>query len=213
MKKIKKYSLVSTLLMFPLLLGCVYFYNSIRIPNAIAIKKLAIKFPDKYEEYKTVKCNLFDFINPEYAFIAKRPERDHEIFFFKVAFSNVISKEIRLNYTGGTDVKNTNFDELVKMVKEDCPKFQKGYGDYYGEDLAWSYSPYVPEPPKTQDEIDFEKRKEEWLKMRYEEKVASGEIDDPTFESAEEALRYNGIPEEEIKRMIEGEGAEYIGPQ
>ncbi len=51
-------------------------------------------------------------------------------------------------YTGGTDVENTTFPELVEMVKEDCSQFQKAKGSASDETINWSYSPYIPRPPE-----------------------------------------------------------------
>ena len=154
MRKSIKYLLPVIIIIF-LLSGYFYFYNSVRIPNSIATKKLAIKFPDKYEQYTTIKCNFVDLINPEYAFVAKRPERDYEIFFFKIKTRNLFSKEIHLNYTGGTDIKNTTFPELVEMVKEDCYQFQEDFDAENPEtQIDWGYREAdSPEPPKTDEEL------------------------------------------------------------
>ena len=150
--------------------GFLYYYNAIKIPNAIATKKLAIKFPDKYEEYKAIKCDLFDFINPEYTFIAKRPERDYELFFFNIKTSNIFSKEIILDYIGGSDIKNTTFSQLLKLVKQDCSQFQKSKGNYTDKTINWSYSKYIPEPVLTPEEQKEKDRKDlvDELKMELE---------------------------------------------
>ena len=44
------------------------------------------------------------------------------------------------NGVGATDIKNTTFPELVKMVKEDCGQFQDGYDNPDPDGPAWTYS-------------------------------------------------------------------------
>ena len=150
--------------------GYMYFFSKVRVPYAIAETKLVIKYPDKYEQYRTVKCNSLNFFEPGYAFIGKRPERDHEIFFFNVSSKEAFFMELNPEYTGGTTIKNATFDELVAMVKDDCEQFKEARGDFRDTTINWSYGKYEPEPEKTPEEIereDLEKKLQEIEDINY----------------------------------------------
>jgi len=162
-----------------------------------------------------IRCNI-SFLKPNVAFVSDHILLDDidelKIYFYGI--KNIFSKkDDNREFIGVTTVKNTTFPELVKMIKEDCSQFQEGHGDYYGEDLAWSYSPYEPEPEKTQEEIEYEQKLKDLSAKVRQERIERGEIDDPTFESVEEGFRYSGVPEDEIKRILEEQGIEYVGPK
>lgn len=108
-----------------------------------------------------IRCN-WDITNIEIAYPFMDGKTGHVSFYEPKRIFWATSNDWDNARTGGTTVKNTTFPELVKMVKEDCYQFQEGHGDYYGEDLAWSYSPYTPEPEKTPEEI-AEEEYERWL--------------------------------------------------
>ncbi len=202
--------LLSIILIFSIYL---LFFYWVKVPSAIATEKLAFKFPDKYLEYTTVKCDLPDLINSEHAFVGIRPERDPGIFFFNVGIGNVFSRKIELVFTGATTVKNITFPELVAMVKEDCSQFQKGHGGYYGNELTWSYT--EAEPEKTPEELGAERAAEEYSQRLHDYKLSTGQIKpEPGYKSLEEGLRASGFfNEEEIKEAVEEAGYDYVGPQ
>ena len=171
-----------------------------------------------FKNYEIANCD-FSLKNPKHAFVSFQhyiyPEDNSEMKFWRVDFYNlkrphIFSQNWNIQRTGGTTIKNTTFPELVAMVKEDCGQFQEGHGDYYGDKLAWSYSPYVPEPIKTQEEIEFEQKTEELRQREYDRKVDSGEI--ILYDSLEEVLRAAGTSEEKIKKIVEEKNEEYLGP-
>ena len=158
---------------------CALFFIAINLQNIL----LKGSFESEYTPLKAdyivnatfKRCNI-NILKPEFAKITDyRDEQEINIAFY--APGKILSQteaDWDNSYTGGTTVKNTTFHELVGMVKKDCNQFQEGHGDYYGEDLAWSYSPYEPEPEKTQEEIE-EEEYEEWVndaihEMRMENK-------------------------------------------
>lgn len=139
---------------------------------------------NSYISYQPVKCR-FSFSAMEYAFISHLhyiyPEDDVDMESLNIGFYNVsrthfFSSNWKINYTGSTEVHNTTFTQLVKMVKEDCSQFQRGHGDYYGDELAWSYSPYDPELEEflERDSQEFRLTKEE--EEEYLRKIENGEI-------------------------------------
>lgn len=109
------------------------------------------------DENKTInyseilRCN-YDLIRPEVAFVSDHilleDFEELKVYFYKM--ENIFSKkENNRSFIGTTTIKNTTFPELVVMVKDDCEQFQKGKGDYWGEDIAWSHT-----PAPTQEELD-----------------------------------------------------------
>lgn len=110
------------------------------------------------DELAFTRCN-YNVLDPEFATTFFIKEEGNIGFYRPNKIFWGSEQDWDNSYTGGTTIKNTTFPELVEMVKDDCYQFQEGHGDYYGEDLAWSYSPYEPEPEMTeQDIIDLEIR-------------------------------------------------------
>jgi len=117
-----------SLLILILVIFSYYFY--IKIPESIKTDSWVYKFPDKYEKHEVIKCNLFDFINPEFAFVGIMTvydTRSYEVDFYQPDDNNPFNTKVV--YTGGTTIENTTFPELVEMVKEDCDQFKKAYYD------------------------------------------------------------------------------------
>jgi len=113
-----------------------------------------IEIQNAFKNYEIVNCN-FNLKNPEHAFVSFQhyiyPEDNSEMKFWRVDFydlsrTNIFSLNWNIQRTGGTDIKNTTFPELVKMVKEDCGQFQKSKGNHDDPSINWSYSEYTPEP-------------------------------------------------------------------
>jgi hypothetical protein len=149
----------------------------------------------EFNGYEFVRCN-WSIFEPKVAFvddyILLGDIKGLEVHFYtqKNLFDFSRDSWSESHYTGGTDVKNTTFKELVKMVKENCSQFQKGYLDYTGyehlseqekddryweiagKNLQWTYSEYKPEPPEPALSVEDKKFKEEWeekMRKRYEE--------------------------------------------
>ena len=152
MKK-RTISTLSCVLLILLALICVHqILFVLRVPEALARKKGALRFADKYEEYTSIKCNAYDLYFPEYAFINRQLNGEFEeleIMFYKVQTLVPIFHDKDFLYTGGTDITNTTFNQLVKMVAEDCGQFKRG--DRKNE-TSWIHS-----PAKSLEEITREK--------------------------------------------------------
>jgi hypothetical protein len=85
-------------------------------------------FPNKFKNKEIVKCDLFDIFSPKYAFVGEYNDElnSKKIFFYKIKKESIFSNQnLTDDYIGGTDIKNTTFPELLKMVKKDCSQFQK----------------------------------------------------------------------------------------
>lgn len=180
-----------------------YSYASDREIKSYIAKDMKVDFPDKFVTYDILRCN-FGINDIEYGFVGEYVNRidNLKIFFYNMKRDSIFSiNDWNDEYIGGTTIKNTTFPELVSMVKEDCSQFQEGHGDYYGEDLAWSYSPYEPEPEKSDAVKAFEKRQRE---KAFDEAVEEGRIIGvDNFEDAKAELIRQGLsPEaaEEIAR-------------
>lgn len=194
----------------------IIIYFGIYLIQGQTIKKSFVNYNEGVGNDTFIRCN-YNIFNPEFAYTFNLNLISEDGYEFnkkmisfhkpKHLFSQT-NEEWESSYTGGTTIQNTTFPELVEMVKEDCSQFRKGHGDYYGEDLAWSYSPYEPEPEKSQEDIEFEQRMDEWSTKEYNRKIESGEI---VKQSLEEELREKGIPEEAIKKALKDLGREYIG--
>jgi len=110
---------------------------------------------DSIKNYDAIMCN-YNIFKPKYTLITSAhyqynniDKNSLSIGFFSLSRPHIFSSSWSIKFIGGTTVTNTTFSELVKMVKEDCGQFQEGHGDFYGKDLAWSYS-----PAPTQEELD-----------------------------------------------------------
>lgn len=111
----------------------------------------------QYISYDVIRCNLLSL---EYVFVDTYKDNHFEIYFHKIKFKNLFSpNKINWddNYIGGTDIKNTTFPELVKMVKKDCSQFQEDYNNPDPNGIDWGYrEAEPPAPPKTLEEISEE---------------------------------------------------------
>ena len=141
-----------------IILGSIFtnYYAHSRISYALASRKKAIEFPDKYEAYRTIKCKPYNFLSHEYIFVGQRPERPLDAMFYNLTSGNFINDNYNFNYTGGTTVKNTTFEELLAMVKKDCSQFQESSSiDDNPNNTRWVY--YKADPPKSDEQIQQEK--------------------------------------------------------
>jgi len=130
------------------------------IQNYLA-KKSLVKYIFSYNtdnllNYATVRCNL-NIFKPEFAFIDKENNKytgktNLSIDFHYVEdIFNIKGNDWTRYYLGSTDIKNTTFSELVKMVKEDCKQFKKSVGGFHDKTINWSYS-----KPSTKKEVNKE---------------------------------------------------------
>lgn len=175
-------------------------------------------FTDAFKKYEIFQCQ-FGILNTEYVFVSHRDysfrNEDRELWkttFYHSERPHPFSPNWATTYTGGTTIKNTTFDELVTMVKDDCEQFKKPKGDYRDETINWSYGAYEPEQEKTPEEIIEQERKDRWeavdnIRLFYTEEMKRdladkyGEFEHlPPLELYE---WYKNGPEEEDRKMLE----------
>jgi hypothetical protein len=145
MKKVIKIT-ISILLIPPIFCVSLFFIQNRQIKHSL----------EEYNEAKIndvhalVRCN-YNILKPEFAYIFFAMNQGHISFdqvnkiFWKVS-------DWKNSYTGGTTVKNTTFEKLVKMVKGDCSQFQKG--GRRGE-MEWIHSPAPTENEIEKEKMDF----------------------------------------------------------
>lgn len=78
-----------------------------------------------YSSYNLVRCDL-SYLNPEIVLVSDllfENNYEYSIYFFD--FQNPFSFYPNFIRTGGTNVKNINYEELVELIKEDCLQFKK----------------------------------------------------------------------------------------
>ena len=148
-KPIKIIISVLIILIIAILINIIFYYKSINkalIYNEVLSQNEYVQKAMK--KYKVVECK-FNLTNPEYALVALEhyvyPEDDVDRKIWHVTFhnfsrSNIFSPNWKIDYTGGTTIKNTTFPHLVKLVKQDCSQFQKSKGNHTDETINWSYS-------------------------------------------------------------------------
>jgi len=144
-----------------------FFYSIFFILQNHEIKNALEKYNEAElnDEHALIRCN-YNIMEPEFAYVFFAMNQGH-ISFDQINKIFWKAKDWKTSSTGGTTIKNTTFPELVEMVKDDCSQFQGGHGDFYGEDLAWSYS-----PAPTQKELD----RRHILSLRSEYKYYSPEV-------------------------------------
>ena len=135
-----------------------FFASSLAIKEHIS-KDMKVDFPDKFINYEIIKCS-FGINNIEYAFVGEYKDRieNLKIFFYNMKKGSLFAiNNWSDDYIGGTTVENTTFDELVKMIKEDCSQFQE---DFDAEDpetqIDWGYR--EADPPKSKKAIENEEK-------------------------------------------------------
>lgn len=146
----------------------IIYFLSFFLQNQI-IKKSLEKFNGQPLDQSNIliRCNS-KFLEPEFAYIFFTGDEGHVSF---DSLNKVIWKaeDWDNSYTGGTTIYKTTFDELIKMVKEDCSQFQESKGDWRkDETINWSYSPYTPpeepeesaepKPKRTEEELERERQ-------------------------------------------------------
>ena len=132
------------------------------------------------------RCN-YNIFNPEIVKITEYKESNEKDMSFykpKNLFSQT-KEEWRNSRTGGTTIENTTFNNLLKMVKEDCYQFQDGSEELEKTNIVWTYTPKRPE--KTEEEIRQEQLEEEEFNRALE--AGEIEIETRTLEELKEARR------------------------
>jgi hypothetical protein len=110
-----------------------------------------------------IRCD-YNFFSPRVAFVDETKNRYDNNQEFSIDFHyvddiyNISENNWTDNYIGSTDIKNTTFLELLKMVKEDCSQFQKNKEE--GE-ITWGYRKAEPQKERTPKE---QKRYDEIIK-------------------------------------------------
>lgn len=131
----------------------VNYYAHSKISYALAVRKKAVEFPDKYKAYTTVKCEPYDFSSNEYVFVGHRPERPFDVMFYDLISGDFINENYEFEYMGGATIENTTFPELLQMVKQDCSQFQESKGGPKDKTINWVYAePFVGSPEPQMDE-------------------------------------------------------------
>jgi len=156
MKKILK-NLIIVLFLIPLIYLGIFFIQSYTMKKSF-IKFYGLKNIKETEKpYNFQRCN-FNIFDSEFAYLTGKNRALISFYKPKHLFSQS-KEEWKNSRTGGTTIKNTTFDELVKMAKEDCSQFQE---DFDAEDpktqIDWGYREV--EPPKTEKELEMEKKEE-----------------------------------------------------
>jgi len=174
-KKLKIALSILVLILLVVLFQLAYSYKNIN--KSLINKKIygqSEKVQKAFKNYNIVECR-FDLLNPEYAFVSYQhyvyPERNVDnklwrIDFYNLDRDNKITTNWNIERTGGTTIKNTTFEELVKMAKEDCSQFQKAKGDFRDETINWSYSKYNPEHVIEPEKPLTEEEKEDLTERR-----------------------------------------------
>jgi hypothetical protein len=171
--------IIITLYFAIIFLQSVFLTRSYSIENRVELNN---------ENTKFIRCNR-SILNPEFAYTFPFSDTIHISFFTTAKWLSLTEEEWDNSRTGGTTVKNTTFDELVKMVKEDCDQFKEGYLDYTGyehlsdqekdnlyyeieqKNLGWTYTPVRTKEDITDEEIfEFEFTDEQ--RMKYLEDFA-----------------------------------------
>jgi hypothetical protein len=161
-----------------------------------------------------LRCNR-DLFDPIFAYPFTLENESHIGFYRPGKLFWASTNDWGASYTGGTTVKNTTFEKLVKMAKEDCSQFQKGYLDYTGyehlseqekddryweidaKNLGWTYTPYAPDPEPTEEE---KARKRALEEMTEEERAEWEEMMlQRTLELGEKTKR---LSDDEVKQLL-----------
>jgi len=211
MKKLKnKWIIIFTIIILIIIYFSILFFQNYKI-NKINYNYL-VKLNNRQELTKELKdkhtlkrCN-FNIFKPEY-YQVSGGNNDALITFYKfdnMLLNNLTPDNLEEKYLGFTRVKNTTFDNLLKMVKEDCYQFQtNGKKD----NTSWVYMEYNYEEeqrgkkereeerkrimeeiknrkPLTKEEVEKKRRENERLQKEQEElikeleeKMRRGEID------------------------------------
>jgi len=150
------------IILFLIIALSIFYYKNKHV--SLVEKKSEINTHDWYKEtliqYDIRLCG-FDILQPEYVLITEEDilgdgELDYELLYYKIKNKLPFTSNWNAEYIGGTNVKNVTFNQLVDMVKKDCGQFQKSKGDHADETINWSYGEYIPEPEKTQEELEMD---------------------------------------------------------
>jgi len=169
-KTIKILFLVLSVVALLALSHLVYTYS--KIDDALIeyrIYSQSEKIQKIIKNYDIVQCRHSIF-KPKYSIVAHKyyseDRQTYDVAFYSPIRHNILSSSWQIDYTGGTTVKNTTFDELVAMVKDDCNQFQEAKGDPSDEVINWSYSPYIPEKEEEPEE-ELSNEEIEELRQQY----------------------------------------------
>ena len=159
LEKLKKYNSIQIKKIFVmialLIAGLTTIYFTIfLIQNISLVKSYSIENDVELntEDTKFIRCN-YNILKPEFAYTFPFSDKIHVSLLRSEKLFSQTGQEWDNNEIGGTTIENTTFDELVKMVKEDCSQFQKAKGSASDETINWSYSPYTYEP--TEPKVEY----------------------------------------------------------
>jgi len=181
MKKIILVILITLILSLLVYTG-IYFIQNKTMKNSF-IKFYGLeKYTEKSKPYSFQGCNL-NIFNPEFAYLTGRT-RILIVFYKPKSLFNPSEVEWKKSYIGSTEVKNTTFPQLLKMVKEDCEQFKKSKGERTDKTINWSYGKYKSLKEKTPEELEKEKKEEGEI----ERKIKNGEMKSPASFKDEEFI-------------------------
>ena len=184
------------------ILGIIGFFGIYFIQNKYEIKKLNNLFlgadieKGDLTKIQSVRCN-WNIFKPEYAVVHdlfNNITREYNIYFFNQ--KNIFSFEIER--IGTTTVKNTTFEELLKMVKEDCYQFQKSKGTPKDKTINWGYLKY-----DKRYEVTEEERQKEMEEAKKEEERLRNLPPEEAEKNVREYLKEQGFNKEQIDEIIE----------
>ena len=193
-KKILKIISIVILLFIIIYFG-IYFIQNKTLTNSFVKETNTILD----NETKFIRCN-WNIFEPEFAFVFDGGLNDAHMSFRK---SKKMFYQDKLNWRknkiGGTTISNTTFDNLLKMVKEDCYQFQKDSKDLKNppKEISWGYREYdrkAEEQKKLQEEL--------MLKKMGIEKMYKYKATEENIKKLEKVMREKNIPENKIKSLI-----------
>ncbi len=207
----KKYIKIGIILLVSIL---IIYFGIYQVQNILAKKTFEDynkeKLGEKTKSY-LIRCN-WNIFEPEFAYTFYWNNQG-EVSFENPNIFLLFNKNVWENsYVGGTTVQNTTFEELLKMVKDDCYQFQEHGSIGTGENVPiWTYT-------KVESKEEIERRKQERLKRKQEKEEKLQEmLNNMTEEerkayekeqerlknrTEEEILRDKGYSEEEIQERL-----------
>ena len=121
-------------------------------------------FNNKVQQYSVVSCE-FGLKDVQHTFVYEEVFKERKYYgieHYNIKRETIFSQTLNAEYIGRTDIKNTNFSELIDMAEDNCTQFQKSKGDSDDNTINWSYSEYIPEPPEPELSEEQKILKEEW---------------------------------------------------
>ena len=191
MKNKKVISLMILIISLIVIYFGIYFYQNYSLKSSFS-KETNTLFNS---ESKMIRCNL-NIFEPEFAYVFGTDNDGHIAFNKTKKIFSQNYEQWQNSYIGGTTVKNTTFNNLLKMVKKDCSQFQK---DKKEEEITWGYREY---DRKAEEQKERQKQLEREMLKKQGKKFI--EID--SNRSLVEQLMENGMTIEKIIEAINTEG-------